>query len=91
MTSDSTASLSAGATASACCASSTWIGPKKPDQTPTDSSEIHTTHRAGRRRVGSARAPVVTEPASVSRGRAGRRSVSAYQWNERFGVRTWVS
>ena len=49
----STASLWSGERASDCCASSTWIGPKKPDHRPMLASTSHSTHSREAGSVGS--------------------------------------
>ena len=92
MTSESAVSLCAGSIASACWASSTWIGPKKPDQTPMQISESQTTQTLLTGRVGSASA--VRRPGRRAHRRSGWsawRIIPEYHSNERFGVRTRVS
>src|SRR4051794_23152707 len=56
VTSASTASLWSGENFSACSASSTWIGPKKPAQMPMLIRPSQTTHARETGRVGSSRA-----------------------------------
>ena len=94
VTSESADALWSGLITSACWASSTWIGPKNPDQTPIrDQREPQHPHGADRPDRLGQRGQV---------GRAGRlpgerdahpwrRIISAYQSKERFGVRTRVS
>ena len=79
-------SLLAGSIASACCASSTWMGPKNPDQTPTLISASHSTQTLLTAPVGSAQSPVqgLAHPRLAT-------IIPAYQSKERFGVRTRVS
>ena len=82
----SAVSLCAGSIASACWASSTWIGPKKPDQTPMLISESHSTQTllTARGRLGEGAVQLVAHPRLAA-------ITSEYQSKERFGVRTRVS
>ena len=56
VTRENTNALWSESIASACWASSTWIGPKKPAHSPMLASDSATTHRAGGLRSGSASA-----------------------------------
>ncbi len=94
VTSERTASLWSGLIDSACWASSTWIGPKKPDQTPTEISESQTTQTALTGRIGSASAVRSAGSGGLAGDRVGHawcRISSAYHSKERLGVRTRVS
>ena len=100
VTSPKTNSLSPGATASACWASSTWIGPKKPAQTPSPASVTRATHERGDRGDRDADREV---GGGCRQGRPGRSSgraagagvraaiTSRYQPNESLRVRRCVS
>ena len=92
MTRESTASLWSGEMASDCWASSTWIGPKKPDHSPMLASTSQVTQSRETGSVGSASARAAGWD---GRGHAAparwARMTSAYQSKERLGVRTRVS
>ena len=95
VTSDSTPALWSGEIASDCCASSTWMGPKKPDHRPMLASTSQVTQSRETFSVGS-RSDAVDRLGGAAHAGPGRvarwaRMTSAYQSKDRFGVRTWVS
>ena len=85
-TSASAVSLCAGSIASACCASSTWMGPKNPDQTPMliSASQQHPDPADRARRLREGAVELVAHPRLAA-------ITSEYQSKERFGVRARVS
>ncbi|WP_238334803.1 hypothetical protein [Kribbella amoyensis] len=87
VTTPKTNSLLLGATASDCCASSTWIGPSQAAKTPTLASTTAVVHRPRTRVVGSARAGcALTRPQDRLLAITSRNHPY-----DAFGVRRWVA
>ena len=71
VTTPKTSSLSPGETTSACWASSTWIGPKKPAHRPSPASVTHATQRRGTDSSGSSSADSRASAACTGTGSGG--------------------